>query len=536
MNAMSLPAMTMRSVRAWCRTLTVAAFLAGAIGGSAQAASTAAAGDGGKWSHAYAAYGEPKYPRGFRNFDYVNPDAPKGGTLQLQNPDRRTSFDKFNPFTIKGQSPAGLSTLMFETLADALRRRAGHDVRAASPRTCWSRRTSRRSRSASIPRRASPTAIRSPPPTSSTSFDMLTGKGAAPGVRIAARRRRARGRARRAHDPLRPQGPHRTTRSSTSAACRCSRASGGAARTASRRSSTRSSTNTRSPPARTRSARSTAGAASSSRAIPTTGRATWASSQGPVQLRPHRLPLLPGQRDRDGGLQGRRVRLPDGVLGAALGAPARGPQVERRADRQGGVPDRLRHGPAVVRPQPAPAAVPGPARARRRSTSRYDFEAINVYKQYKRTNSVFANSDFAATGLPSPGRAGAARAVPRASCPPAVFGPAWQAAAHRHSPNALRENLKKARALLEEAGWKVGRRRRAAQRQGRAASSSSCWRPATRSAAREAVFERNLAKLGIKLNLRLVDFALYRKRLETFDFDMINIKIGDFDAAQRRPT
>jgi ABC-type transport system substrate-binding protein len=70
-----------------------------------------------KWSHAYAAYGQPKYPRGFTHFDYVNPDAPKGGTLQESQPDRRTSFDKFNPFTIKGNSPAALGTLMFETLA-----------------------------------------------------------------------------------------------------------------------------------------------------------------------------------------------------------------------------------------------------------------------------------------------------------------------------------------------------------------------------------------------------------------------------------
>ena len=73
---------------------------------------------GGTWSHAFASYGAtPKYPRGFSHFEFVNPDAPKGGTLQLQNPDRRSSFDKFNPYTIKGQSPAGLTTLMLESLA-----------------------------------------------------------------------------------------------------------------------------------------------------------------------------------------------------------------------------------------------------------------------------------------------------------------------------------------------------------------------------------------------------------------------------------
>ena len=67
-------------------------------------------------AHAIALGGTPKYPPGFTHFDYVNPQAPKGGTLYLSNPDRRTSFDKFNPFTLKGAAAPGLSALMFETL------------------------------------------------------------------------------------------------------------------------------------------------------------------------------------------------------------------------------------------------------------------------------------------------------------------------------------------------------------------------------------------------------------------------------------
>jgi len=65
--------------------------------------------------HAIAQYGEPKYPAGFKHFDYVNPDAPKGGTLVLANPSRLTSFDKFNPFTLRGNAAPGLE-LMFESL------------------------------------------------------------------------------------------------------------------------------------------------------------------------------------------------------------------------------------------------------------------------------------------------------------------------------------------------------------------------------------------------------------------------------------
>lgn len=68
-------------------------------------------------AHAFSLYDTPKYPAGFTHFAYVNPDAPKGGELYLANPDRRTSFDKFNPFSLKGVAAAGVSNLMFETLA-----------------------------------------------------------------------------------------------------------------------------------------------------------------------------------------------------------------------------------------------------------------------------------------------------------------------------------------------------------------------------------------------------------------------------------
>jgi microcin C transport system substrate-binding protein len=64
-----------------------------------------------------AQYGKPKYADGFTHFDYVNPNAPRGGTLTLPNPDRRTSFDKFNPFTLRGVTAPGVSQLMFESLA-----------------------------------------------------------------------------------------------------------------------------------------------------------------------------------------------------------------------------------------------------------------------------------------------------------------------------------------------------------------------------------------------------------------------------------
>ena len=72
---------------------------------------------GSVWAaHGFAQYGDLQYPPGFKHFSYVNPNAPKGGTLNLPNPDRRTSFDKFNPFSLKGVTAPGIAQLMFESL------------------------------------------------------------------------------------------------------------------------------------------------------------------------------------------------------------------------------------------------------------------------------------------------------------------------------------------------------------------------------------------------------------------------------------
>ncbi len=55
-------------------------------------------------AHAIAMHGTPKYQPGFRHFDYVNPAAPKGGTLRVAV---QGTFDSFNPFIPKGNAGAG---------------------------------------------------------------------------------------------------------------------------------------------------------------------------------------------------------------------------------------------------------------------------------------------------------------------------------------------------------------------------------------------------------------------------------------------
>jgi microcin C transport system substrate-binding protein len=67
-------------------------------------------------AHGYALWGDLKYPPDFPHFAYVNPQAPKGGELRLVSNLRVSTFDKYNPFTIKGSAPAYLSDLMFDSL------------------------------------------------------------------------------------------------------------------------------------------------------------------------------------------------------------------------------------------------------------------------------------------------------------------------------------------------------------------------------------------------------------------------------------
>ncbi len=72
---------------------------------------------GSAWAaHGYALWGELKYPANFKHFEYVNPQAPKGGELRLVSNLRVSTFDKYNPFTLRGSAPAYLSSLMFDSL------------------------------------------------------------------------------------------------------------------------------------------------------------------------------------------------------------------------------------------------------------------------------------------------------------------------------------------------------------------------------------------------------------------------------------
>ncbi|HJL87206.1 MAG TPA: ABC transporter substrate-binding protein, partial [SAR324 cluster bacterium] len=63
-------------------------------------------------SHAIAMNGTPRYGEDFKHFDYVNPEAPKGGKVRLSS---IGTFDSFNAFISKGVTAAEIG-LIYETL------------------------------------------------------------------------------------------------------------------------------------------------------------------------------------------------------------------------------------------------------------------------------------------------------------------------------------------------------------------------------------------------------------------------------------
>ena len=70
--------------------------------------------------HGMSAFGDLKYPADFKHFDYVNPDAPKGGTFSQLGPATQynqnfLTFNSLNSYILKGDAAQGME-LTFATL------------------------------------------------------------------------------------------------------------------------------------------------------------------------------------------------------------------------------------------------------------------------------------------------------------------------------------------------------------------------------------------------------------------------------------
>lgn len=469
----------------------------------------------GRWVHAFAAYGGPKYGAGFTHFEYVNPDAPKGGTLKLKNPDRRTSFDKYNPWTTRGNAPAGILIWMVEglchlsqdepltmygLLAEAIK--VDPDFGGVSFRI---RPEARFNNGDSVLAEDV-----------KHSFTMLASKGASPAFQTA-----VAGLA--SVEVL----DSRTVRFGFKE--------------------------------KTRERVFNAGL------MPVFSR-KWGAGKAMDEIVTE-LPIVSGPYLIDKIDMPRRIefKLDPHYWGKALTVRRGHFNFERIVYRmysdnlialeafKAGEFDLIKEygSRSWVRSHAGTKWNAGrivkvdlltgfgysmqayninmrrpifqDIRVREALGYTYDFEALNKTKVFKRVNSQFNNSEFAAQGIPGPGELALLEPF-RAELPPRVFGLAFVAPRTDGGPDGLRRNLLKARELLTEAGWKLDSAGVLRNAKGEPfefeylqprASSNVDW-------------QHNLKKLGITLKDRVVDFALYRRRLQAYDYDMCTIAEGTF--------
>jgi len=150
----------------------------------------------------------------------------------------------------------------------------------------------------------------------------------------------------------------------------------------------------------------------------------------------------------------------------------------------------------------------------------FDFEWTNehlFYGMYQRTKSYFENSELASRGLPTPEELELLEPH-REDLWPEVFEKAYEPPTTAQ-PGGLRANLRKALALLREAGWEVRDGILVDSRTGEPFEFeillvSPNWERVV------LPFAQNLKRLGITANVRLVDTSQYINRLRDFDYDM----------------
>ena len=469
----------------------------------------------GQWLHAITAYGAPKYGPDFKAFDYVNPQAPKGGTVRLSNPDRRSSFDKYNPYTLKGVAPAAMTMLVFEPLgvfamdeAQSFYGLLAESIFVAPDLKSVSFRLRPQARfSDGSPVQAADVVH---------SFRQIVDKG------------------------------HPQYKILFATVADVVAVDAATVRFDFKEGKSENVFAVADVPVFSRKW----GGGKPFDQIVT----EWPIATGPYALAkadmPSRLELVRRKDYWAADLPARRGHF---NFERIVYRMYKDNDVRREAFKAGEF-EILREMTAsqYVRGHRGPKWDDGrikkqvfevqtgsmfqsfnfnlrrkkfqDIRVREALNLAWDFAAYNKYRTFRPANSLFANSEFAADGPPSPDELELLEPF-RAELPARVFGPAYRAPSSDAHPNALRENLKRAAALLAEAGWKVG---------------DDGW---VRNAAGETLdieflepnsvgrfpeFERNLKLLGVRYSERLVDFALYRRRLESFDYDTIIIVEGKF--------
>jgi len=161
------------------------------------------------------------------------------------------------------------------------------------------------------------------------------------------------------------------------------------------------------------------------------------------------------------------------------------------------------------------------ARLRRAFNYAYDFEEMNkqlFYGQYKRINSYFEGTELASSGLPEGEELQVLETV-RDKVPAEVFTTPYVNPVGGN-PEAVRANLRESARLLKEAGYEV-RDRKLVDAAGKPVTVEILVQDP--SAERMALFYKpSLERIGVTTSIRVVDDAQYQNRLRSFDFDMIS--------------
>ena len=150
----------------------------------------------------------------------------------------------------------------------------------------------------------------------------------------------------------------------------------------------------------------------------------------------------------------------------------------------------------------------------------FDFEWSNknlFYGLYKRTRSYFDNSELAATGVPQ-GEELKILEPFRGKIPDEIFTKEYNPPKYDGSGN-VRDGLREALKLLKEAGWSFKNEKLANDRTGQPFE----FEILLNDPQMERIvlpFAKNLERMGITARVRTVDTAQYEKRMETFDYDM----------------
>jgi microcin C transport system substrate-binding protein len=166
-------------------------------------------------------------------------------------------------------------------------------------------------------------------------------------------------------------------------------------------------------------------------------------------------------------------------------------------------------------------------RLRRAFNYAFDFEEMNrqiFYGQYTRVASYFEGTELASTGLPE-GKELELLETVRDKVPPEVFTKPYTNPVGGN-PGAVRDNLREALRLLKEAGYEV--------RNQQLVDAKTNEPFAVEFLADDPSFERvflfykpSLDRLGIKVSVRTVDSAQYENRLRSWDFDIITQSWGE---------